>query len=296
MSDRRLHPLIAAAAVALVAALPGRASADSAPRIGIAVAVKVNLNKAEVEELSAAFGRALHQRLVVDVVAGGEASRRLPTDGVSESCVVEPACVKDTAQRLTADQILFLVAVRVGNRIQVDSTWMDPVSGKSASRPKVVMVKLKEAEERFADSASLILPEAEVRPIPIKASAEDEQGGSMMVRQTRRHVTTGAWISAGVGAAALGPAVGFWLATRRQYSECERRPVERLCNQSERDAISRNGIISDVSFGVAVASAVVFGVLVWQSGGELERIPAAARALRLEVDEQGAFLAVEGRL
>lgn len=296
MSERRLHPLIAAAAVALVAALAGRASADNAPRVGIAVAVKVNLDEAEVKELSAAFGRALHQKLVVDVVAGGEASRRLPNDGVSESCVVDPACVKDTAQRLTADQLLFLVAVRVGNRIQVDSTWVDPVSGKSASRPKVVMVKLEEAEERFAESASLILPEAAVRPIPMTASSGIELGGPMMVRRTRRHVTAGAWITAGIGAAALAPGVGFWLATRKQYNACERRPADNLCNESERDAISRNGLISDVSFGVAAASAVVFGVLVWQSGGELERIPAAARALRLEVDEQGAFVAVEGRL
>ncbi len=156
--------LIAAVGAAAFVVLPGRALADKAPRVGVVVSVQVNLNKSEVQKISQAMGRALRQRLVVDVVAGPEAMRRLPSEGVSESCVVDENCIKDAAQRLTADELLFLVAVRVGNRIQVDSTWVDPANGRSASRPKVVMVKLDEAETRFADAASLILPDAAVRP------------------------------------------------------------------------------------------------------------------------------------
>jgi hypothetical protein len=297
LPDHRLHTLILlAAAGAVTAALPGRAVADSAPRIGIAVAVKVNLDSAEVEELSAAFGRALHQKLVVDVVAGREANRRLPNEGVSESCVVDAACVKDTAQRLTADQLLFLVAVRVGNRIQVDSTWVDPATGKTASRPKVVMVRLDEAEERFAESASLILPEVSVRPVAA-APIDGDAAVAMQIRTTPRHFTTATWVTAGIGAAALGTGIGFAVVTRNQYTGCEDRPDERPCSASERNAVHRNGTIADIAFGAAAASAIVVGLLYYSSGGDIERIPVAARSLRFQVDGQGgAFVAVEGHL
>lgn len=288
--------MILAAAAALVV-VPGPAAADKAPRVGIAVSVQVNLKKDEVEELSAALGRALHQKLVVDVVSGREANRRLPSAGVSESCVVDEACIKDTAQRLTADEILFLVAVRVGNRIQVDSTWVDTSTGRSASRPKVVMIKLDEAEARFAESASLILPDATVRQSPMGHAGEGEERSAILVRTTPRRMTPATWVTAGVGVAALGTGVGFWLAARSKYDECKGRPDDRLCNQSERDAVTRNAVTSDISFGVAAASAVLFGVLYYSSGGDIERIPVAARSLRLQVDGQGgAFVAVEGRL
>lgn len=307
MPEHRLHlALIAAAgAAAFVAVPPGRALADKAPRVGVVVSVQVNLNKSEVQKISQAMGRALRQRLVVDVVAGPEAIRRLPADGVSESCVVDEACIKDAAQRLTADELLFLVAVRVGNRIQVDSTWVDPANGRSASRPKVVMVKLDEAEARFADSASLILPDAAVRPTQQTGDGPDLAGGeanAVVIRTTPRRMTIPAWVTGGLAVAAAGTSVGFFIVTRNDYNELEDQCArENNCDSTTWDPlkkkIDRNAITADILAGAAVVSAAATFVIWWTSGGDIERVP-VARSLRLQVNPEtrGTMVLWEGDL
>jgi hypothetical protein len=302
----RLHlALIATAgAAAFVAVPPGRALADKAPRVGVVVSVQVNLNKSEVQKISQALGRALRQRLVVDVVAGPEAIRRLPADGVSESCVVDESCIKDAAQRLSADELLFLVAVRVGNRIQVDSTWVDPANGRSASRPKVVMVKLDEAEERFADAASLILPDAAVRPTQQVSEGADLGGGAsaVVIRTTPRRMTIPAWVTGGLAVAAAGTSVGFFIVTRNDYGQLEEQcGRERNCDSPTwdplKDKIDRNAITADILAGAAVVSAAATFVLWWTSGGDIERVP-VGRALRLQVNPEtrGTMVLWEGDL
>jgi hypothetical protein len=296
------------AAAAAIALAPGRAEADKAPRVGIVVTVQVNLNRSEVQHLSQAMGQALRQKLVVDVVAGSEAIRRLPTDGVSESCAADQACVKDTAQRLSSDELLFLVAVRVGNRIQVDSTWVDPASGRNASRPKVVMVRLDEAEARFADAASLILPDAAVRPMQQLSDGGDGEGGdkvgAVLIRPTPRRMTLPAWISLGVGAAMAGGAVGFAVVARNDFNELkERCEPAGDCRtndmyDSAKKTIDRNALTADILTGAAVVAGATTLVLWWTSGGEIERIPVNRQALRLRVDpgSRGTFLVWEGDL
>jgi hypothetical protein len=305
--ERSLYISLIAAAVA-VGLAPGRALADKAPRVGIVVTVQVNLNRSEVQHLSQAMGQALRQKLVVDVVAGSEAIRRLPTDGVSESCAADEACVKDTAQRLSADELLFLVAVRVGNRIQVDSTWVDPASGRNASRPKVVMVRLDEAEARFADAASLILPDAVVRPTQQLSDGGGEGGGekvgTVLIRPTPRRMTLPAWISLGAGAAMAGTAVAFGVVARSDYNklkdrcepmgDCKTNPNY----DSAKSTIDRNALTADILAGAALVAGATTLVLWWTSGGEIERIPVNSQALHLRVDpaNRGTFLVWEGDL
>jgi len=311
LSERRLYiPLIAvagAAALLTVLLLPGQALADKAPRVGVVVSVQVNLDKAEVQRISQALGRALRRRLVVDMVAGPEAIRRLPADGVSESCVVDETCIKDTAQRLSADELLFLVAVRVGNRIQVDSTWVDPANGRSASRPKVVMVKLDEAEARFADAASLILPDATVRQtqqLDAGNGGGDRGGATVLIRTTPRRMTPAAWVTGGLAVAAAGTSLGFFLVTRSDFNELQDTCEPRGDCQSNPEyddiesKIDRNAITADVLAGAAVVSAAATFVIWWTSGGDIERIPVTARSLRLQVDPErrGAFVLWSGDL
>ena len=292
--------MIAAAAVlASIVFAPGRASADKAPRVGVVVSVQVNLKRAEAQLLSGALGRALHQKLVVDVIAGSEASRRLPEEGVSESCAVDEVCIRDVAQRLTADEILFLVAVRVGNRIQVDSTWVDPANGRNVSRPKVVMVKLDEAEARFSDAASLILPDAAVRVAAEMSDGNGAQAGTQVyvVRSTPRRMTVPAWISAGVTAAALGTTIGFAIGAAHDYSACEDlEQMMMVCTDGQLDAIDRKALIADISMVATGVGLVTTGLLVWFSGGDIERVP-VAQAFRFSVDPGGgAFVSWGGSL
>jgi hypothetical protein len=282
------------AAVAIASAAP-RARADRLPRLGVAVSTEVNVAPAEAQALSEALGRALHRKLMVDVIAGAEAARRLPDDGVADRCVVDKACIADIAQRLSADQLLFLVVVKVGSRIQVDSTWADPATGRTVSRPAVVIEGGQGAEARFAEAASNLMPDAALRPEPPVASAgppAPPDGPATITRERPRRMTTPAWIVAGVGGAALAGAVTFTLLTREDYQDCDAR---RDCSDSQLAAIDRKALTADVLWGAAAVSAAAAGVLYWMSGGQLEEVPAGT-SLRLGPGPGTIGLAVGGRL
>lgn len=278
MRGRGLHQaLIALAAVALGVRI---ARAEPIPRVGVAVATVVNVEPAEAQEISEALGKALHTKLMVDVIAGAEASRRLPEEGVADKCVVDKACIADVAQRLSADQLLFLVVVKVGGRIQVDSTWADPASGKTVSRPAVVIEGGQGAEEQFAAAASNLMPDAALRPAPPPEPKIDDggitgpnrpDGPTLVARQRPRRMTTGAWVAAGVGGAALAGAVTFTLLTRKDYKDCD---ASRDCSNGTLDAIDRKALTADVLWGAAIVSGAAAAFLYWQSGGEIEQVPA----------------------
>lgn len=123
----------AAAAAVLVCLGVAPALAQKPARVGIVVAVAVADADGEAEALAAALGQALRQRLAVDTVAGPEVARRLP-DGVPPDCVATDACVREVARRLDADELLFLVVVRVGQRVQIDPTWVNVATGASNAR------------------------------------------------------------------------------------------------------------------------------------------------------------------
>lgn len=292
MRRRGLHPaLIALAAIALG---PRAARADQLPRVGVAVATEVNLAPAEAQRISEALGRALHRRLMVDVIAGSEAARRLPDDGVADSCVVDRACIADVAQRLSADQLLFLVVVKVGGRIQVDSTWADPATGRTVSRAAVVIDGGADAEARFAEAASNLMPDAALRPEPPAASAgppAPPDAPTMISRERPRRMTTPAWIAAGVGGAALAGAVTFTLLTRAGYQDCDAR---RDCGDRELDAIEQKALAADLLWGAAAISGAAAGLLYWTSGGQREEVPATS--LHVGPGPGTIGLAVGGRL
>ncbi len=277
MRERRLHQALIALALALV---PRVAAGEPLPRVGVAVATEVNLSPADTQALSEALGAALHEKLMVDVIAGAEAARRLPEDGVADNCVVDKACIADIAQRLSADQILFLVVVRVGSRVQVDATWADPATGKTVSRAAVVIEGGQDAGAAFARAASNLMPDAALRPAApvdkpddggIAAGPSGLDGPTLVTRQRPRRMTTPAWIAVGVGGAALAGAVTFTLLTRKDYQDCDARTD---CTDGELDSIEHKALAADVLWGTAIAGAATAGILYWMSGGQMEQIPA----------------------
>jgi hypothetical protein len=273
LRGRGLHRALIALAALLLG--PPGARAEPIPRVGVAVATEVNMSAAEGLRISEAIGKALRKKLMVDVIAGSEAARRLPEEGVADNCVVDKVCIADVAQRLSADQVLFLVIVRVGGRIQVDSIWADPASGRTVSRAAVVIESGQDPEERFADAATSLMPDAALRPAPPSAPATPDgvtapEGPTTITRERPRRMTTGAWIAAGVGGAALVGAVSFTLLTRSDYQDCD---ATRDCSDDRLDSIDRKALTADVLWGAAVVSGAAAGVLYWMSGGQVEEVP-----------------------
>lgn len=250
-------------AVTLTAALAGVASAD---RIKVAVVpgIAVNLDAARVDALSQDLADALATQLDVDAIGGLEVRRLLPADGIPPDCVATPTCVADVAKRTGANQLLFVVMVDTGTggAIQIDSTWVDPMSSQSASRPAIDIAAITDAKSRFESSAKLLLPNAPVRPAP-KVSSGGGIGGTMSV-EVPRHLTTPAKITAGVALAGLGLGVGFGLVARSRYHTCEDRG--NACSSSDRDSIRSVALVADLGYLLAIGGAVATTVLYTQSG------------------------------
>ncbi|HUS63883.1 MAG TPA: hypothetical protein VMZ28_05030 [Kofleriaceae bacterium] len=291
-APRARAPMIAAA-VLLLAAAPRVARADDVPRVGVVVAVHVNLNADEASALGGALGVVLREVLVVDVVAGDEAQRRLPEGGVEELCLTRPECVRDIAARLNADQLLFLVAVRLGTRVQIDPTWTNADGSQTVSRDAIVFEKDRPPRDQFMEAAAKLLPDARRRPpgqpVPPPDTRTADAGGSAAVDATLAsppvegergflaRIHTGTWIAGGVAVVALGGGIAFGLSARSADHDLDQRGCDTMaCDPDDVDALERKMLLADVLYGTAVvaAGAAVAIQLVW--GGRDDEPPPVA--------------------
>ena len=286
--------MIAATAL-LLAAAPRVARADDLPRVGVVVAVHVNLNAEEASALGGALGAVLREVLVVDVVAGDEAQRRLPDGGVEELCLTRPECVRDIAARLNADQLLFLVAVRLGTRVQIDPTWTNADGSQTVSRDAIVFEKDQPPREVYMAAAAKLLPDIPRRPagqaVPppqeetrtadaTGASAADVTLASPPVEGERgflARIHTGTWIAGGIAVAALGGGIAFGLSARSADHDLDERGCDRVaCDPDDVEALERKMLFADVLYGTAVIAAgtAVAIQLIW--GGRADEPPPVA--------------------
>jgi len=241
------------------------ASADTPKlRVAIVPGVAVNMDAARVDSLTQDMADALSTELVVDAIGGLEVRRRLPADGLPPDCVATPACVNDVARRLDVAQLLFVVMVDTGGSgaVQVDSTWVEPSSSKSASRPAIDIAVLTEAKSRFAAAASQLLPDAPVRPKPKTGGGIDGK----MSKEVPRHFTVTSYITAGVAVAGLAVGIGFGIRTKGLYNDCDKPTAP--CSDDDDDKIRTSGLMADIGFVAAVGAGVATAVLFMTSGSE----------------------------
>lgn len=243
------------------------ADASSAVRVAIIPGIAVNLDTARVDALSQDLADALNSELEVQASGGLEVRRLLPPDGVPPDCVTTPACTADVARRTGASQLLFVVMVDsgAGGSVQVDTTWVDPASNKSASRPAIDLTSQTEAKAKFTSAARQLLPDAPVRAKPAM------NGGSsaiapMMSEPVPRHFTTPAKITAGVAVGGLALGIAFGLTTRSRYDTCENNLA--TCTESKRDSIRTFGLLADTGFVIAAGAAIATVVLYVTSARE----------------------------
>jgi hypothetical protein len=255
-------------ALAIVFALTSSAAADDAPvRVAIVPGIAVNLDTARVDALSQDLAQALMSELVVDAVGGLEVRRLLPADGLPPDCVTTPACTADVAKRTNATQLLFVVMVDTGagGAVQVDTTWIEPASGKSASRPALDLTSMSDAKSKFALAARELLPDAPVRAKPTPGGG----GGGLNAKMTDgvpRHLTTPAKITAAISVVGLGAGIAFGLSTRSRFNECDDNPG--TCTNGDHDSIRLRALAADAGFVIALGGAVATAVLYMTSSEE----------------------------
>ncbi len=266
------------------AVLAGAASARAEGlRIGVVIATRVNVTEGEADALASTLGDALQGQLVADVVAGAESRRRLPAT-MPEDCVAQPACVQDIAERLGADELLFLVVVRLGPRVQIDSTWARPKTQQVASRSALVIEDGKQgAPAVFAGAARRLFPEAPVAVVSSPVAVETRSRG--------RRITRGVGIAGAVSVAALAGGIGLALAARSDYDDLEADGCDQMAcpGVGDRiDAMENKALAADVLFGASAVAAGVAAILYLGSGG-VEQAPVSVGA-----DSHGAHVWLGG--
>lgn len=266
---------------------PGVAAADHADHVRVAVVpgVAVNLDAGRVDALTQDLAEALVAELEIDAIGGLEVRRQLPPEGLPPDCVTTPACTADVAKRTGAQQLLFVVLVESGGAIQVDTTWLEPSTGKAAPRPAIDLAEASdtEAKAKFATAASVLLPDAKHRP----RAKQRVDIHARVTGQVPRHVTVPAMITGGVAVVGLGVAIGFGLETRSKYNECNADP-RCYADDPRRDTIRHDGVIADIGSIVAAGGAIATLVL-YATSGDTGKVIVAPRP------EGGATASLIGR-
>lgn len=244
------------------------ASADRAPaKVAVIPGIAVNVDSARVDALGQDLAAALNAELVVEAVGGLEVRRQLPPEGLPADCVAKQKCIEDVARRVGTPQLLFIVVVDTGEggAIQLDSTWFDVSTDKSASRPAIAIAPGTDPKSRFVAAARSLLPDAPVRPRPKSVEGK-------MTPAVPRHYTTIAKLTTGVAVAGLGVGIGFGLSARSLYKECDVRPAAPLGCDAKHDSIRSRALIADIGYGVALGGAIATVVLIATSGKESKLI------------------------
>jgi hypothetical protein len=282
MTPVRSLPL---ALVLLAGAGAGVATADTAPvKVAVIPGIAVNVDSSRVDALGQDLADARTSELLVDALGGIEVRRRLPVDGLPADCIAKPECVRDTARRVGASQLLFIVVVDTGagGAIQIDSTWIEPGTGKASARPAIAIAPGSDPRSRFQSAARSLLPDAGVRRKP---------GGGVGGRMTPavpRHYTFGAKVTTGLTAVGLGLGIGFGLSARSQYNACDVEPMAPVGCDEKHDSIRTRALIADIGYGVAIAGAIATVVLIATSG-EAPRLVVDASPEGVAVSALGRF-------
>lgn len=246
-----------AAALGLLALAVGAApaAAESVRRVGIVVTTLVNVSDDQARELASTLGEVLHERLVVDVIAGAETERRLPDGGVQAGCVADTDCRQDLGRRLDAEEILLLVMVGAGPRVKVDPTWVHVASGKITSRPAFEIGPGDDVGALLAQAAPTLLPHLATRD-------REREGPDVVVvtpgvaAQGGRRLRPSTMILAGASAGALIGASVFALSSRRKFDTLDEDGCRVMpCSKRDIDSLRRDALLADVFFGVAVVTA-----------------------------------------
>lgn len=246
---------------------PAPAAAEKVRRVGIVVTTKVNVSDAQVSQVSTTLGEIVQARFDVDVIAGADAVRRLPPQGVSTRCVADVECRLELGRRLDAEELLLLVMVGAGDGVQIDPTWVDVASGRVNSRPAIELDAEDDMRAVLERAAPALLPHlrersGEPRPEPREREVVVLTPGGQADMGSQRRFTPATWVATGVGAGALIGATVFSLSSRRKFDTLDGDGCRRMpCSKGDIDSLRRDAILADVFFGTAIVAAGAVVVL-----------------------------------
>jgi hypothetical protein len=276
---------------------PAPAAAEKVRRVGIVVTTKVNVSDAQVSQVSTTLGEIVQARFDADVIAGADAVRRLPPQGVSTRCVADVECRLELGRRLDAEELLLLVMVGAGDGVQIDPTWVDVASGRVNSRPAIEIKAGDDVRAVLERAAPALLPHlrqrsSEPTPEPREREVVVFTPGGQADTGSQRRFTPATWVATGVGAGALIGATVFSLSSRRKFDTLDGDGCRRMpCSKDDIDSLRRDAILADVFFGTAIVAAGAVVVLWVTSESDA---PAAPSKLSVGPGPGGVGLSLGG--
>lgn len=257
-----------AAVVAISLLLSVGAARADVRRIGIAVSVKVNVTDEEARTLAGELAGVIRQALPVDVLAGKEVERRIPPAGVPANCLNDSTCRQDLGRRLDAEELLVLVIVKAGGKLQIDSMWANVASGKVVSRPAITVAAGDDRARVFRESVPLLLPHIRREKSGPNIVIVPTPVGGTTTTDTRRF-TAGTWIATGVAVAGLITGSVFALSAQSKHNALVDEDCRNVaCAPGRISTMERHALLADLSFGVAIAGAVTAVALYTLSGSK----------------------------
>ena len=244
-------------------------------QVGVVLVEVEDISSKEALDISSKLGAALQRELLVDVVAGEDAARRLSFE-ISDECVASASCVEQVSTALGVEQVLFLVVVRISDSIQLNATWTDFRSDQIATRSPIIIKVGNDMKPIFAAAATALLPNAPRRPAAKDVQQDRPPDRPISISDNKppsetpargRRITLGSAIVASVGAVAL--AGGTWLGIT---ALSDKRDLEEECRFSgcydsdAIDSVKTKAILSDVLLAAAAGAGIAAGVLYLRSG------------------------------
>lgn len=263
-------------------------AASAAPvRVGIAVQLSVNLDEGARTRVVEGLEEAVRAKLGRDVIAGAEVKRRLPGGEVPKQCVADAACLRDLGARLSADELVLVVLVRLGERIQLDPTWVDASTGRAAPRP-AINLPFDDPEGQqviLLDAIDALFPGATPSPPASTATSSVSPPSRLAITETSTlgvglsaaspsptaAVPLPVWIVGGVSAATLLTGAGLGISSLAQRGGLDADGCrQEQCEVARVDRLARTARATEVLLGVgaALAGVTVAMYALWPEAGD----------------------------
>ncbi|MEL7370311.1 MAG: hypothetical protein AAFN74_15430, partial [Myxococcota bacterium] len=214
--------------------------------------VAVNLSADEIDVLTERLATALSIGRTPPVRGGRLVRRLLPEEQLPADCAISASCQARVRKVLEAERLIFVVATRIGDTIQLDPTVVTRTG--TESRPAIRgHAKEMEGTDWWAQQTSHLLPVAATAPIPT---------GPPIVSQ-KESPRWPVWALAGTTVASLGVGIGFGLAAQSAADDLEARGCPApACSDADIDSAAQKATIADIMYvtsGVtAVATVLMF--------------------------------------
>ncbi|MEM7674712.1 MAG: hypothetical protein AAF449_01775, partial [Myxococcota bacterium] len=206
-------------------------------------------------ELTERLAETLSELRATSVRGGRLVRRLLPEGSIPADCAISEPCQERVRQTLEAERLIFVVATRIGDTIQLDPTVI--TRSTAESRP-ALRGRLEDTQKPqwWIEQASHLLPPTSKTvvepPAPLTPPSAE---ASAAVQNTPKWPL---WALTGLTAASLGVGIGFGIAAQSEADGLQDRgcPSAAACTDADVDSAAQKAMIADIMYATSGVAAI----------------------------------------